>query len=143
MRGDRRTRRHLGRGSQGLCHLEPRRDGLGGADHRALPFSDGALQGSQVCRIWYVAKDLDRQGPEVRAARARVAGTRETDQLVASPPDHLLLTSASVPSITTPTSWAKTLLSLEPSSGSDSRTRIVFVNVPAGVETRPPPRMAP
>ena len=51
----------------------------GGAD-RLLPRAPRALQVPGRDRVRRAAEDLDRQGPEVRAARARVGGPREGDR---------------------------------------------------------------
>ena len=51
-----------------------------GAD-RALPRAHRALQGARRGRVRPAAEDLDRQGAEVRAARARVGRPRDAHQL--------------------------------------------------------------
>ena len=53
----------------------------GGAD-RLLPGAHRPLQVPGRRRVRRPAEDLDRQGPEVRAARPRVEGPGEADQLV-------------------------------------------------------------
>ena len=50
--------------------LKPeQRAGHGGGHHRLLPRQHGALQGAAHGRVRAAAQDLDRQDPEVRAAR--------------------------------------------------------------------------
>src|SRR5438128_103608 len=45
-----------------------------------MPFASGALQETYVCRICVgAAQERIRQGPEARAARALLAGTRPRD----------------------------------------------------------------
>src|SRR5262249_460294 len=54
-----------------LCHPEAERGpGFAGRDHCLLPRKPGALQGAEGGRIRAIAEDLDRQGPEIRVARA-------------------------------------------------------------------------
>ena len=48
-----------------------------GRDHRALPRAPGALQGAQARGLRRAAEDLDRQDPEVPAARAGEVGVRD------------------------------------------------------------------
>ena len=65
------ARPDLGRDALRLRHAEARcRRGSAGRHHRLLPRQPGALQGAEARRVRPAAEDLDRQDPEIRAARA-------------------------------------------------------------------------
>ena len=64
-----RARREVGRGAGRLCRAEARHDRDRGGDHRALPHAAGALQGAEGGHLRRDSEDLDRQDPEVPAAR--------------------------------------------------------------------------
>ena len=68
--GGRATRREVGRDPVRVRDAEARRRrGHGGRDHRLLPRQPGPLQGAAHGRVRPAAEDLDRQDPEIRAAR--------------------------------------------------------------------------
>ena len=78
-----------------LRHPEARcRRGRGGRDHRLVPRQPRALQGAEDRRVRPAAKDLDRQDPEIRAARPRESGRmRQVVYSVAGlePATHVIL----------------------------------------------------
>ena len=52
-----------------FVELKPGADDDRGRDHRALPRAPRAVQGAEARAVRRAAEDLDRQDPEVRAAR--------------------------------------------------------------------------
>ncbi len=67
----RQAGREVGRDALRLCHAEARRRrGRRRRHHRVVPRQPRALQGAAPCRVRPAAKDLDREDPEIRAARA-------------------------------------------------------------------------
>ena len=77
--------RELGRAARRRSsRSRPGADGDRGGDHRVLPRAHRALQVPGGGRVRRPAEDLDRQDPEVRAARARVGRTRAPRQLTAA-----------------------------------------------------------
>ena len=75
--GHRGARREVGRAAQGLRRAQARREGQREGDHRPREVHDRPLQGARSRRLpGRAAKDLDGQGPEVRAPGARVGRAR-------------------------------------------------------------------
>ena len=73
----RRPERHMGRASQGVRRTQARRGGRPGVHHRTRAGTHRSLQGPRLGGPRRrVAEDVDRQDPEVRAARERVGRTR-------------------------------------------------------------------
>src|SRR5581483_9477728 len=89
VRRRRRARRKVGRGAEGVRHAQARTQhrGRGAAAVHARP--DRRVQGAEGVRVLRASEDVDREDPEVRAARARVEGPREARPL-ASAGDELL-----------------------------------------------------
>ena len=69
-RRGRQARRSLGRGALRLRHAEGRGNHRRGGDHRFLPRSYGPLQMPEGGGVRPAAENVDRQGAEIRAARA-------------------------------------------------------------------------
>ena len=64
-----------------FVELKPGADDHRGRDHRALPRAPRALQGAEARDLRRAAEDLDRQDPEVRAAReGEVGAARSNDE---------------------------------------------------------------
>src|SRR5687768_8443253 len=59
----------MGRDAVRIRGTQARRQGLGRRADRVLPRADGEIQGAARHRLRRAAQDLDRQDPEVRAAR--------------------------------------------------------------------------
>jgi fatty-acyl-CoA synthase len=83
-RGGGAARREVGRDAVRLRGAQGGRERHRRGGDRVLPLAHGALQGTEVGRVRAVAEDLDRQDPEVPAARAgaeqggdRVSAMRE------------------------------------------------------------------
>ena len=74
-------------------------NGHRGRDHRTLPRRDGALQGAQAGDLRRAAEDLDRQDPEVRAARADAFGLGHRLRARVMADDILLKTSGATKKI--------------------------------------------
>ncbi len=68
--GGRPARRQVGRDALRLRRTEARRRGERGRVDRMVPDAAGAVQMPEERRLHGIAEDLDRQDPEVRAARA-------------------------------------------------------------------------
>src|SRR3954447_17986982 len=65
----------MGRNALRVHYLETGgRPGLAGRYHCLLPRQPGPLQAAEGRRVRSVAEDLDRQDPEIRAARPRPRG---------------------------------------------------------------------
>ena len=71
---------HWGERPKAFVTLNAGRDGERRRDHRVLPRPARALQVPGRDRVRPAAEDLDRQGPEVRAARPRVGRARDADR---------------------------------------------------------------
>ena len=72
-----RPDRELGRDAVRLRDAEGRRPRRRRRDHRLLPRAPGAFQGAAPCRVRPAAENLDRENPEIRAARAGERGPVE------------------------------------------------------------------
>src|SRR5258708_11471041 len=76
----------MGRDALRLHHAEARcRRGRGFRHHRLVPRQSGAFQGAEERRLRTPAENLDRQDPEIRAARARQGDPIVSEAPVAVP----------------------------------------------------------
>jgi AMP-binding enzyme len=73
-----------------LCDPEARSRGLGGRNHRLLPRPSRAFQGAAHRALWPAAENLDRQDPEIHAARARQTRLTRFAKKGAKPPEKCL-----------------------------------------------------